>query len=74
MTDEQVWEIEGESLSDGEKWLADNHADMYMGGSVVCENGDFLLLSVPSEEYGKGNFETLEARAACVKQEIYRLK
>lgn len=64
---EEKWEIEGNSLDEGEKWLAQNHPDMYMGGSIVCENGDFSLLAVPSGEYGEGNYETTQARIAWVK-------
>ena len=65
---EQVWEIEAETLRDGERWLAENHPDMYMGGNVICENGDFACLAVPCEEYGKGNYETIADRIACVKK------
>lgn len=65
--DEQVFEIEAESLRDGERWLIENHPDMYMGGNVICENGDFACLAVPCEEYGKGNYETVARRVACVK-------
>lgn len=68
MEEEQLWEIEAETLKDGKKWLAENHPDMYMGGNVVCENGDFACLAVPCEEYGKGNYETIAARIACVMQ------
>ena len=62
--DEQVWEIEADTPRAGEKWLADNHPDMYMGGNVRCENGDFICLAVPCEEYGQGNFETIADRVA----------
>lgn len=65
--EEQTWEIEADKLHDGEKWLADNHPEMYMGGNVVCENGDFACFAVPGIEYGKGNFETIQARVACVR-------
>ncbi len=64
--DEQVWEIQAETLRDGKRWLAENHPDMYMGGTVVCDNGDFACLAVPCEEYGKGNYETIQARVACI--------
>lgn len=68
--EEQTWEIEGETLYDGEMWLAENHPDMFMGGNVICENGDFAMLAVPCEEYGKGNYETTKARVAYVKAEF----
>ena len=64
--DEQTWEIEADTLRDGEKWLAENHPDMYMGGNVICENGDFAMLAVPCMEYGKGNFETIAKRISYV--------
>ena len=70
MVDTQEWEIEADNLHDGEKWLAQNHPDMYMGGSVVCENGDFLCCAVPGIDYGKGNYETNAARVAWVKREV----
>ena len=66
--DEQVWEIEAETLRDGERWLAENHPDMYMGGNIVCENGDFACLAVPCGEYGEGNYETIEARVDCIRR------
>lgn len=69
MVKEKTWEIEGETLEDGRKWLAKHHPDMYMGGNVICENGDFACLAVPCIEYGRGNFETIAARIACVKRE-----
>ena len=69
MEEEQRWEIEAATLKEGKRWLAANHPDMYMGGNVICENGDFACLAVPCEEYGKGNFETLAARIACVWRE-----
>lgn len=65
-TGEQTWEIEAETLRDGERWLAENHPDMYMGGNVICENGDFACLAVPCGEYGEGNYETIAARVAYV--------
>ena len=68
--DEQTWEIEGETLYDGEIWLAKNHPDMFMGGNVICENGDFAMLAVPCEEYGKGNYETIADRIAYIKKEV----
>ena len=64
---EEKWEIEADTLTDGEKWLAKNHPDMYMGGAVSCENGDFACLAVPCLEYGKGNYETIQARINWVK-------
>lgn len=64
---DETWEIEASSLFAGKKWLAENHPDMFMGGNVICENGDFACLAVPCEEYGKGNYETIEARVAWVK-------
>ena len=67
--DEQTWEIEANTLHDGVRWLAENHPDMYMGGNVICENGDFACLAVPCGEYGKGNFETMAARIATAKWE-----
>ena len=67
--DEQCWEIEAASLNSGVKWLAENHPDMYMGGSVRCENGDFACLATPCCEYGKGNFETETARIATARKE-----
>lgn len=68
MVEEKTWEIDAETLRDGDNWLAANHPDYYMGGSVVCENGDFSCHAVPCSEYGKGNYETLAARAACIKK------
>ena len=68
--DEQTWEIEAETLYDGELWLAKNHPDMFMGGNVICENGDFAMLAVPCGEYGKGNYETTADRIAYVKREV----
>ena len=65
--EEQTWEINTRSLRDGERWLAKNHPDMLMGGNVNCENGDFACFPVPCEEYGTGNYETVDARIACVK-------
>ena len=67
---EETWEIEADTLREGEKWLAENHPDMYMGGAVACENGDFALLAVPSLEYGEGNYETIQARVAWVKNYV----
>lgn len=67
---EKKWEIEADTLREGEKWLAENHPDMYMGGAVTCENGDFALLAVPSLEYGEGNYETIQARIAWVKNYV----
>ena len=66
----ETWEIEADSLEDGIKWLAVNHPDMYMGGGVNCDNGDFACIAVPCEEYGKGNYETIQARIAWVKTYI----
>ena len=68
--DEQTWEIDGATLYDGETWLAENHPDMFMGGNVICENGDFAMLAIPCVEYGKGNYETTEARVAYVKAQF----
>ena len=65
---EQTWQIEAESLKDGERWLAENHPESYMGGNVICENGDFACLAVPCGEYGEGNYETIAARVAYVKR------
>ena len=65
---EQTLEIEADTLRDGKKWLAENHPEMFMGGNVICENGDFACFAVPCEEYGRGNYETPEARIACVKR------
>lgn len=65
---ERTWEIDVETVHDGEKWLAENHPKYYMGGSIVCENGDFACLAVPCCEYGKGNYETVAARVACVEK------
>ena len=64
MESELTWEIEANSLREGEAWLAANHPEAYMGGSVVCENGDFLMLAIPCCEYGEGNYETKSARRA----------
>ena len=69
---EQTWEIEADTLQDGVQWLAENHPEMYMGGSVVCENGDFTCFAVPCVEYGKGNYETIEARVAFAKADVRR--
>jgi hypothetical protein len=69
MDEERVWEIEAETLDDGELWLAENHPDYYMGANVICENGDFACEAIPCEEYGKGNYETIAARIAFVKAE-----
>lgn len=66
---EQTWEIEADTLSEGRSWLIENHPDMYMGSNVICENGDFSCAAVPCEAYGKGNYETIEARIACAKAE-----
>lgn len=68
--EEQEWTVDVSSLKDGERWLAVNHPDMYMGGSVVMENGDFMMMAVPCVEYGDGNYETEAARVACVKEVI----
>ena len=65
--EERMWEIEADTLDDGEKWFAENHPDMYMGGSIVCENGDFVCFAVPCLEYGNGNYETIAARVVCVR-------
>lgn len=65
---EHTWEIEADTLDAGKKWLAKNHPDMFMGGNVICENGDFTCLAVPCGEYGTGNFETIAARVAYVKK------
>ena len=67
---DETWEIEADTLWDGERWLAKNHPDMYMGGTVSCENGDFACLAVPCGEYGNGNYETIEARVAWVKSHV----
>ena len=67
---EQTWEIEADTLRGGEKWLAENHPDMYMGASIYCENGDFLCTAVPCMEYGKGNYETMAARVAFVNDKV----
>lgn len=67
---EQTWEIEAENLREGQRWLAENNPDMYMGGNIICENGDFACLAVPCEEYGKGNYETIKARISTVKHDI----
>lgn len=70
LVEEQTWEIEAATLRDGEKWLAHNHPAYYMGANIICENGDFAMLAVPCCEYGKGNYETLAARIACVRREF----
>lgn len=62
----EEFEIDADTLADGKKWLAKNHPDMYMGSNIICENGDFSCLAVPCGEYGKGNYETTEARVAWV--------
>lgn len=67
ITSEEIWEIEADSLADGERWLAKNHPDMYMGANIICDNGDFACFAVPCSEYGKGNYETIEARVRWVK-------
>ena len=69
-TAEVIWNIEADGLGDGKKWLAQNHPDMYMGGNVICENGDFACEAVPCGEYGEGNYETIEARIAWVRKHI----
>lgn len=67
---EVTYNIEADSVKAGERWLAENHPDMYMGGNVSCENGDFACLAVPCGEYGDGNYETIEARVAWVRKHI----
>ena len=66
-TEETEWEIDGIDLLDGYKWLAENHPDMFMGANISCENGDFACLAVPCGEWGRGNFETMDARIATAK-------
>ena len=67
-----------DELKAAEMWLAKNHPDYYMGGSVSRlhdnENLDisdedisFLILPPPGVDYGEGNFETLRARYNWVK-------
>lgn len=72
MESEQLWEIECDSLRDAETWLAANHPEAYMGGSVVLENGDFAMLAVPCPEYGEGTFETKSARLNYVMNTVLR--
>lgn len=68
--EEKTWEIEADSLLEGKRWLVENHPDYFMGANIICENGDFSCLAVPCCEYGKGNFETYEARIATAKYEL----
>ena len=70
ITAEEIWHIEANSLKEGEKWLAENHPDMYMGANVICENGDFACTAVPCGEYGRGNYETITVRIAWVNEYI----
>ena len=64
--DEKVWEIEANSLDEAQSWLAKNHPDMFMGANISCENGDFAAYAVPTNFWGKGNFETQSARIAWI--------
>lgn len=65
---EQTWEIEAETLDEAEGWLIENHPDMYMGASIICENGDFSCIAVPCSEYGEGNYETTATRIDFVRR------
>lgn len=65
---EQTWTIEASSLDEAERWFAKNHPERYMGGSIVSEDKQsFLLLAVPSIEYGIGNYESNTARINWVR-------
>lgn len=65
---EQEWEIEVSSLDEATEWLAKNHPDMFMGANISLDNGDFSAYAVPTNFYGKGNFETQSARIAWVRK------
>lgn len=58
-----TWTIEADSIEEAERWLIDNYPECYMGAAIICkDNTDFLMTAVPSGEYEKGNYETIQAR------------
>ncbi|MBQ7372589.1 MAG: hypothetical protein IJW67_12055 [Blautia sp.] len=57
----EVFWVEAENLEEAEKWLAINHPERYIGANFKLE-GKYKLLPVPCKKYGKGNYESLEAR------------
>lgn len=68
--EKHTFEVEAESVQEAEKWLANNHPELYMGAGITDHKGNFIMTAVPSLEYGEGNYETTEARIAWVKQHI----
>ena len=71
--DEQEWVIDADNLKEAEKWFAVNHPDYFMGGAINCITPnvhEFCIYAAPCGEYGEGNYETVDARVAFVRNRL----
>ena len=73
VVNKQEWTIDADSLNDAEKWFIANYPDYFMGGSIQCITPnvcEFCMYAIPCCEYGTGNYETVAARIAFVRNRL----
>ena len=71
--DKRDWVIDANDMNEAEKWFATNHPDYFMGGSINCITPnvhEFCMYAIPCREYGDGNYETINARIAFVRNRL----